>query len=163
MIINTNIDDRVPVLYVAAYVGPWAYIITIAVCGQWWTNEHAQRMICEMRRKHVNFKFMSNSTLLIAGSIHWGYEVRFTFISRGRQCSFMMFSAMFKMTYVASLSSSTYLYMTHNKIDLWRQISCSLLVEHYPTCAWTCLAWRNIAMISPITVTPISRSISWNI
>ena len=36
---------------------------------------------------------MSNSNLFIAGSIHQGSE-RFSDISRGRQCSFMSFSAL---------------------------------------------------------------------
>jgi hypothetical protein len=37
---------------------------------------------------------MSNSTLFIAASIRQGHE-RFSAISRGRQCSFMSFSALF--------------------------------------------------------------------
>jgi len=36
---------------------------------------------------------MSNATLFIAGSIHQGHE-QFSDISRGRQCSFMSFSAL---------------------------------------------------------------------
>jgi len=36
---------------------------------------------------------MSNSDLFVAGSIHQGHE-RFSDISRGRQCSFMSFSAL---------------------------------------------------------------------
>ena len=36
---------------------------------------------------------MFNAVLLIAGSIHQGHE-RFSDVSRGRQCSFMSFSAL---------------------------------------------------------------------
>ena len=46
-----------------------------------------------LKRNFWNRSIMSNASLLVAETIHQGHE-RFSDISRGRQCSFMIFLAL---------------------------------------------------------------------
>ena len=86
-----NFDNARTAVYSMQYMCPAGFIINDYIHCTF--KAPCRRLVRCCFDRGIRSVIMSKSNLFIAGSIHQGYE-RFSDISRGRQCSFMSFSAL---------------------------------------------------------------------